>query len=774
LPADLCPWLGTKEDRRTRHTEPIELHLCYAQKRPAGIELDHQARLCLTNEHQACQFYLEPPPPPAPEPLQAAEDEVGPPLSRFSALRALLWIVAALVAAAVVYYYGSALLAPAPGPTPTTGVSPSSSATPTHTLTPAPGTAEGPAPLPVETPTLPNPEYRQPTATPTPYPGGAIYSLSPPAGAAGWLASNEARGNHLGDSYLYAGVFDSIIYHGVFQFDLQSVPRGATIHAAILEITGLNARRLGESGAWELRGLVREADENWSRHTFQDVHNAAVQWTLPPALGINNLAVGESNTFELSQEQLHDLEQRLLDEHYTVSFRLDGPLAGENSVFAWDGGYGLSTQGRGPRLLLNVGPPPKTPIPTGPPPPTGSPEWFVVTSTPTPGNAVTAAAVAAQVTAWATTTGTPTPLPQFVATPTPRYILITNTPSPANSATAVHLQALATANTLLTGTPTPTPPNLATVEWFIVTASPTPENIMTAAAIAMQKTAWATTTGTPTSLPTFVVTATPRYIVVTRTPTPINQATAEYLQSLATAQVVLTGTPTPTPYNLATATFTPGPTWTPVFIWLDELAGTTTPTVTPTPTMPPIPAILQGRILFLSDRGEKGAVYMMDLPSGRLAVLTASWPYDLALQAKNVSPDGRAWAYVQNDGRKVPQVYIESDYYRGSWQVTFNKGINYHPAWSPLGDQLAFVSTESGNDEIYVIGTDGKNQRQLTFNQWEWDKHPTWSPDGRLIAFWSNQGSGRRQLWIMNADGSNRRILLDSLYNDWDPVWVKW
>jgi hypothetical protein len=422
LPTDLCPWLGSGEDREIRHAEPAETHLCYAQQPPSEIKLDHQAWHCLTREHRSCPFYREPAAP-APPPVRVpkeVEDEVGPPPPRFSVLRILLWSVAVVVGVAVIYYYASTLLSPLSTPTPV--------ATPDANRSPTPSVTATLAPTPGETQASPAFEFSEPTATPTPYPGGAIYSLSPEAGAAGWVASDEARGNHLGDSYLYAGVFDGIIYHGVFQFDLSAVPRGAAIHAAVLEITGLDVRRLGGSGVWEVRILERAADQEWPRRTYQDIHNAAVQWTLSPALGVGDLVVGETNAFELSGEQARDLEQRLLEEQYTVSFRLDGPLAGDNSVFAWDTGYGPATLGRPPRLLLNVGAPPRTPIPTGSPPPsstptpsltptpTDTPVWIVVTNTPTPANILTAAAVAARETTWATTTGTATPTPEFVAT----------------------------------------------------------------------------------------------------------------------------------------------------------------------------------------------------------------------------------------------------------------------------------------------------------------------------------------------------------------------
>jgi hypothetical protein len=682
-----CPWLGTEEDRKTRYAEPIEVHLCYARKVPAAVDVDHQAQYCLSEAHRDCANYLEPPPAEPPPPLIPSEDEVGPPPPRFSLLQALLWGLAIVVAAAVIYYYGSALLGPPPAATAWDAASPTPS--PTASVTPSP------TPARAQDASTPVPGLDRPSATPTPYPDGVIYTLSPQAGAAGWVAGDESRGNHLGDSYMYAGTFGGVTYHGIFQLDLRVVPRGATIHSGVLELTGLDAQRLGSGGTWEVRILARDADADWSRGTFQDVHNAAVQWSLTPAMTAGELAAGETRAFALSPDVLRDLEQRLLDEHYTVSVRIDGPLAGEDSLFAWDSGSGPSSNGYGPRLVLNTGPAPRTPIPTGPLPPTHTP------------------------------------------------------------------------------TPSATPTATETPEWFVVTSTPTPENAMTAAAVALRATALATTTGTPTPLPPYVATATPDYVVVTRTPTPANQATAVYLRGLATANVILTGTPTPPPPNLVTATFTPWPTRTPPYHWLDELAGTTTPTPTPTPTTPPIPAGLAGKILFLSDRGEQGAVYMLDPGSGRVALLTARWPYDVAMQRESLSPDGLSRAYVQNDGRNVPQVYVHSTYYGSSWQVTYNTRMSYDPVWSPAGDRLAFVSAEGGNDELYVIGSDGNGQQRLTFNQWEWDKHPSWSPDGQQIVFWSNEGSGRRQLWMINADGSGRRTLLESEYNDWDPVWVK-
>jgi TolB protein len=105
-------------------------------------------------------------------------------------------------------------------------------------------------------------------------------------------------------------------------------------------------------------------------------------------------------------------------------------------------------------------------------------------------------------------------------------------------------------------------------------------------------------------------------------------------------------------------------------------------------------------------------------------------------------------------------------------QLTELSGLSYHPVWSPDGGRIAFVSQESGSDDIWVISADGTGARSLTPNVWEWDKYPSWSPDSRRIVFWSNR-TGIKQIFVMDAGGRNVRNISNTQWDEYDPIWIR-
>lgn len=76
------------------------------------------------------------------------------------------------------------------------------------------------------------------------------------------------------------------------------------------------------------------------------------------------------------------------------------------------------------------------------------------------------------------------------------------------------------------------------------------------------------------------------------------------------------------------------------------------------------------------------------------------------------------------------------------------------PAWSPDGTKIAFYRITSSARDIYVINADGSNLRQLTTATTQ-DSDPAWSPDGTKIAY----VVCCQNIWVMNADGTGQANL---------------
>jgi TolB protein len=173
---------------------------------------------------------------------------------------------------------------------------------------------------------------------------------------------------------------------------------------------------------------------------------------------------------------------------------------------------------------------------------------------------------------------------------------------------------------------------------------------------------------------------------------------------------------------------------------------------------------------------------------------------DLGAQQDSIASDFRG-AYDEEGARNTAHRFAD----RILEQLGFGKGI--------ARTQIAFVSSRTGDKEIYVMDYDGNNQRKLTairfiaitpnwspsddriaYTAWRpgggeaqieiisssGDRQPfqqprgyansipAWSPDGKSIVYSSNR-NGNAEIYLANADGTNPKRLTNSPGIDTSP-----
>jgi TolB protein len=129
------------------------------------------------------------------------------------------------------------------------------------------------------------------------------------------------------------------------------------------------------------------------------------------------------------------------------------------------------------------------------------------------------------------------------------------------------------------------------------------------------------------------------------------------------------------------------------------------------------------------------------------------------------SPDGQNLAYVSFENRAAA-IYVQILRSGERRRVSARAGINGAPAWSPDGTRLALtLSHKDGNLDVYVLNLNDQVLTRLTDDN-SIDTEPVWSPDGKTVYFTSDR-SGAPQIYRVGAGGGDRaqRVTFEGTYN---------
>jgi Tol biopolymer transport system component len=131
------------------------------------------------------------------------------------------------------------------------------------------------------------------------------------------------------------------------------------------------------------------------------------------------------------------------------------------------------------------------------------------------------------------------------------------------------------------------------------------------------------------------------------------------------------------------------------------------------------------------------------------------------------SPDGTKIAFVHFTPDTGAQIYVADATGAASPRpITTGKRGYFHPAWSPDGGQIAYLS--GPNDSLYLMNPDGSRKTKVIGG---YAGDAAWSPDGSRIAFVSPRGGVDRDVFIVNADGTDLRQLTENNAGEFSPTW---
>ena len=135
----------------------------------------------------------------------------------------------------------------------------------------------------------------------------------------------------------------------------------------------------------------------------------------------------------------------------------------------------------------------------------------------------------------------------------------------------------------------------------------------------------------------------------------------------------------------------------------------------------------------------------------------------------SISPDGTLVVYataghpsrleLATVGEAPPEVRGRGRAGRAGWLLSSEEGHLDAPAFSPDSRRIAYI--DGGGDHsnaLWVIDADGTNRRKLAGGDWSHVDHLVWSPDGERLAFSCRCPAGTG-VYTIRADGSRLTLV---------------
>ena len=177
----------------------------------------------------------------------------------------------------------------------------------------------------------------------------------------------------------------------------------------------------------------------------------------------------------------------------------------------------------------------------------------------------------------------------------------------------------------------------------------------------------------------------------------------------------------------------------------------------------------EGRRIVVSIAGAAEEVWLYDVGSGRLEQLT----FESVNRAPIWTPDGKRITFSSNRAGALNLFLMDADGLTTPERLTTSDNLQLPGAWSPDGAVLAYVEhhPQTGRD-IWLLRHADRNRQSEPFADSTFDETaPAFSPDGRWIAYVSNQ-SGRNEIYLRAVQAQSQATVI-SREGGSEPMWSR-
>jgi len=173
------------------------------------------------------------------------------------------------------------------------------------------------------------------------------------------------------------------------------------------------------------------------------------------------------------------------------------------------------------------------------------------------------------------------------------------------------------------------------------------------------------------------------------------------------------------------------------------------------------PGVFATRIAYVSRHDERHNLWVADADGHNAQTALASAE---PIISPAWSPNGQQLAYVSFEARR-PVIYTHEVATGRRRLLAGFRGSNSAPAWSPDGRRLLATLTFGGSSQIFALDAAGGGQPQRVTQSAGIDTEPAFTPDGRQVYFVSDRG-GSPQIYRMSPSGADVvRITFEGNYN---------